>query len=159
MALDQQMTIRLAPEIFQALAGGAEDRSLSPPALAAEIVTEWVLSSGLLMQDDQDRLEAQRTLLKSVEELVEGHRKADDWDEHITRDIFETIKRDQPELYARAIKGGRKTQLNREIGALVRRGLGAVVQEVGGARLYGQLPRGADSLIKTYTYLFRPSEK
>jgi hypothetical protein len=152
------MTIRLAPEIFQALAGGAEDRSLSPPALAAEILTKWVLSSGLLMQDDKDRLEAQRALLEWVEGLVENHRKADDWDEHITRHIFETIKLQRSELYARAIKGGRKTQLNREIGALVRRGLGAFVWDVDG-RLYGQLPRGADSLIKTYTYLFRRPQK
>lgn len=158
MATDHQMTTRMAPEIYQALATAAESRAISVPALASEILTEWVLSNGLLAKDDEDRLEAERQLLHWVTALIERRHKADDWDENVTLDTFDAIKTEQADLYARAIKGGRKTKLNREIGALVRRGLHADVREVNGSRLYGQPLRGAKSLVKTYTLLFRPSE-
>ena len=158
MATDEAMTLRVAQEVYRAVIDAARERSVSPPALAAEIVTNWVLKEGLLASDDECRLTAHRELLKWVEELVERRRKANDWDKHVTRDVFQAIAMEKPELYARAIKGGHKTPLNREIGALVRRGLGAIVEEDKGQRLYGQVPRGQQSLIKTYTYLFRRSK-
>ena len=158
MATDHQMTTRTAPEIFQGLAAAAEARSISVPALASEILTQWVLSNGLLAKDDEARLEAERELLEWVTALVERRHKADDWDKHVTLETFDAIKAEQAGLYARAIKGGRKTKLNREIGALVRRGLNADVKVVGDLRCYGQPLRGAKSLVKTYTLLFRPSE-
>ncbi len=132
---------------------------MSAPGLAADIVTSWTLKNGLVNADDSRRIEAQRALLEWVEDEVERRRKADNWDQHVTRDVFEAIASKHLDLYTRAVEGGHKTQLNREIGALIRRGLGAVVREQSGQRLYGQLRRRDQSLIKTYTYLFRPDHR
>src|SRR5689334_16218827 len=98
MATDRPMTLRLPPEIFDAMVSAAHERAMSPPALAAEIVYQWALDEGLLQKRDEGRLRAQRDLLMWVQDRAEQRRDADDWDEHITREIFEAIALEKGDL-------------------------------------------------------------
>lgn len=102
---------------------------------------------------------AERELLRRVTQIVSLYRDRDDWDEHVTLNVFQRIRAEMPELYAHAIAGGAKTRINREIGRLVRATLGADIDfDAKDLVRACQLPRGAGELIRSYTLLYRPEE-
>ena len=78
------------------------------------------------------------------------------WDENVTLRIFQEIESDHAELYEVAASGGQRSRINKLIGSLVRRELGAVPRMVNGRPMIGHPKRGECGLIGSYTRLYPP---
>jgi hypothetical protein len=140
----------------------AEEKDLDLPDAVEALVTEAFLyrHRGRYLSDEaRVQAESEEMLFKETDKILVGINKLNDWDEHVTKHVFESIKEHHGDIHRDAIgkDGKHARRIHARIGRRTKRKLGAEVVLIGGKRGLGQPSRTEGALIKTYTLLRRPN--
>ena len=149
MMSQTRMTVTLNAEVYRRLCKAAQAERLRPATLAAHMI-DTVLRQRIDMPEAQSPFLA---LVDWVASRVDEIRAAGGWPEDVTIAIFERIEREAVHLYAAAQAELGQANLNRNIGRLIRKRLGADVRTRGGRAVVIPVRADRTSLIKTASLL------
>jgi hypothetical protein len=140
----------------------AEEKDLDLPDAVEALVTEALLyhHRGRYLSDEaRVQAESEEELFEKTDEIIVEIKKRNDWDQHVTKSVFEIIKERHGDIHRQAIGKDDKhaRRIHARIGRRTKRKLGAEVVLIDGKRGLGQPSRTEDALIKTYTLLRRPN--
>lgn len=159
--LEPQVTVRLAPDVFEGLTVFADREELELPDAVEVIVRDKV--KHYLKAAAQRRIDAESELMEFVRDVIRDLRRTGNWNEHVTGALFKRIKAERLDVYADAVGGNafsvrnhEKSRINRKIGARVKQLLKAEVKIEGGQRQKGQPSRAENALVLSYSLLRRP---
>lgn len=149
-------------DLRQAITEYAEEKDLDLPDAVEALVTEAFLHRhrGKYLSDEaRVQAESEEMLFKATDEILVGIKTRNDWDEHVTKRVFQSIKEHHGDIHRDAIgqDGKHARRIHARIGRRTKRKLGAEVVLIGGKRGLGQPSRTEGALIKTYTLLRRPN--
>lgn len=151
-----QLSISLRPEAAEFIVLKARESNMTPEALASTMLTSWALAAS---KNVPAQVAAEQEYWRVLHAIADRYAKVKDWDEDITRKVFEEIEREHRDLYERVIGGDAyetgnpiKHRINKETASRIKTALKAEVHHtVGGHPVRGSVSRG---LISAYTKLF-----
>jgi hypothetical protein len=148
-------TINLAKGDYERLVQLAARKKQTVARLAASLIEESLKANDGVVHAELGHDGAEEELYAWVARYAEAAREADAWDENVTLRVFQAIEQHAVRLYEAAISKSHPTRINRGIGALVRKSLGANTRKKNGASILGYPKAGESTLIRSFTLLFR----
>jgi hypothetical protein len=163
---EPQVTVRFSPNVFEGLRAYAGRHELDLSEAVETMVRQRVIDDADLISDEHRvQVQAEADLFAFVQMTVADYQQTG-WDEHVTGRVFERIRDQKIETYTRAVGCDpftfghpEKARINKRIGALTKRLLGADVIMTGKRREKGQPSRTEKSLILSYTLLTKGSRR
>lgn len=156
---DITVKLTLRPSVMEALKRLARADGLSVAEYIGDRLTDDLIAKAALPDDEAATLLAERELVSLARGIIDQVKRQDDWSEHVTLSIFEKIRSEAVGLYGRAVGAQYQGHVNRRIGSLVRRRLGAHVRTVRGKPIMANVSRRVPALIRTYTLLYREPQE
>jgi hypothetical protein len=134
MRLTRTISFSVPEAVAASLSGVAKEAGLSPGALAAEIVTDWLEQQALLPEELMKDRQMKRDLTDQAIAYMWDEMAANGFSSDITLKTFEACMRDPDWMKAYAVYinddalasgNPRKAEINRTIGRLIKAALGA----------------------------------